>query len=339
MKMTQCLLQYFEEYLPHIKGASPETINTYKNAFSLFLSFAAKHTHIAIKALEIEHLSFELLFAFLTHLEKDRNNRARTRNNRLAALKSLAKMIRMLYPEHRQIAEMILNIPQKRGTKKLIGYMTHDEIMRVLSTVDLRGKEGFRDYTILHLLYDSGARASEAANLKLDYLDLEKRTLSILGKGDRYRMIEIWPKTADLLKRYIEKYRQLPKPLYQNYLFINQRREAFTRHGIHRLCSKYLEKSLPDKKRLNLNPAHSFRHSCAMNLLVSGYSLTDIKNHLGHEKLSSTMVYLQMNVGQKKEVQKKFIEYTQSRLMQDSKTEDLIDWENKKETLKWLDEL
>lgn len=258
MKMTECLLQYFEEYLPHIKGASPETVNTYRNAFSLFLSFAAKHNNVAIKALEIEHLTFELLFAFLNHLEKDRNNQARTRNNRLAALKSLAKMIRMLYPKHRQIADMILNIPQKRGTKKLIGYLTHEEIMKILSTVDLRRKEGFREYTILHLLYDSGARASEVANLKLHYLDLGKKTLSLLGKGDRYRMIEIWPKTADLLERYIEKYRQHPKPLYQDYLFINQRREAFTRHGIHSLCSKYLEKSLPDKKRRNLNPVHSF---------------------------------------------------------------------------------
>jgi site-specific recombinase XerD len=339
MKLSQCLLPYFEEYLPNIKGASPETIKTYRDAFGLFLLFAAKHNQMVIKDLEVEHLSFELIFAFLNHLEKDRNNQARTRNNRLAALKSLAKMIRMLYPEHRETADMILNIPQKRGTKKLIGYLTHDEVMTVLSKVDLGRKEGFRDYAILHLLYNSGARASEVADLKLDYLDLEKKTLAILGKGNRYRMIEIWPKTADILKRYIEKYRPRPKPLCREHLFINQRREPFTRHGIHRLCCKYLEKSLPDKKRQNLNPAHSFRHSCAMNLLVSGYSLTDIKNHLGHEKLSSTMVYLQMNVSRKKEVQKKFIEYTRSRFKQDRKIEALIDWENKEETLKWLDEL
>ncbi len=93
-------------------------------------------------------------------------------------------------------------------------------------------------------------------------------------------------------------------------------------------------------KRLNdLSPAHSFRHSCAVNMLSSGASLTEIKNHLGHENLESTMVYLKLNLSRKRQVQKKFVEYTQSILSDDPKIEKLIDWENKEETLNWLDSL
>ncbi len=248
-------------------------------------------------------------------------------------------MIRLLYPEHRQTAEMILNIPQKRCQKRLIGFLTHDEVLKVFGAVDLKRKEGFRDYTILHLLYDSGARASEIAALKLEDFDPQKRTLAVLGKGNRYRLIALWPKTTVLVKWYIENYRLAAKVLYKDSLFLNQRKEPLTRHGIHRICKKHLKKSFTEKRLKYINPVHSFRHSCAVNMLLSGASLTEIKNHLGHENLGSTMIYLHMNLPQKREVQKRFIEYTQSNLSDDSKIDELIDWENKEEILNWLDSL
>ncbi len=107
--------------------------------------------------------------------------------------------------------------------------------MQVFKAVDLRRKEGFRDYTLLHLLFDSGARASEIATLNLDYFNQQQSTLAVLGKGNRYRLIEIEAKTSQLLKLYISKYRINPKPLYQHRIFINQRREEVTRHGIYRI--------------------------------------------------------------------------------------------------------
>jgi integrase/recombinase XerD len=113
-----------------------------------------------------------------------------------------------------------------------------------------------RDYTILNLLFDSGARASEVAALDLDYFDSQQKTLAILGKGSRVRMITLWPKTADLLYRYVEKYRTTPHALYKNRLFLNQRGKELTRHGIYRLCLKYMEKVLPAKRLKDLNPAH-----------------------------------------------------------------------------------
>jgi site-specific recombinase XerD len=280
-----------------------------------------------------------MIVSFLDHLESQCHNTARTRNLRMATLKSFAKMIRLIYPQERQIAERILNIPQKRMQRRLIGFLYQEEIIKVFEAVDIKTSLGVRDYCLLHLLYDSGARASEITTLNLDYFDYEKTTLAILGKANRYRLIELWSITADLLKLYISKYRQTPKPLYRQRLFINQRGEELTRHGINRLCKKYLSKTLPPKRLKQINPAHSFRHSCAVNMLASGSALSDIKNHLGHENVQSTMLYLHMDLSCKREVQRKFIEYTQSILKYNSKIDELIDWENKQDTLTWLDSL
>jgi site-specific recombinase XerD len=339
MKLSYGLHEFFDRYLPRIKGVSAHTVKAYRDTFTLFLPFAAKSLSTDIESLTIQRLSPRLILDFLDHLETERSNIPRTRNLRLATLKSLAKMIRLMYPEQKEIADRILSIPQKRTQKLLIGFLSQEEILKVFAAVDLRKKEGFRDYTLLHLLFDSGARASEIATLNLDYFDLPKRTLSILGKGNRYRLIELWPKTAQLINCYIANYRATPKPWYRHRLFINQRGEELTRYGIHRLCQKYLARALPEKRFKDLSPAHSFRHSCAVNLLRSGKAVTDIKNHLGHENIQSTMVYLQMDLSRRQEIQKKFIEYTQSILTSDSKINELIDWENKEKTLTWLDTL
>jgi len=287
----------------------------------------------------MRHLSSDLILAFLDYLESDRNNVTSTRNHRLAAIKSLAKMIRFMYPENRDVAERILSIPQKRTQKQLIGFLYPDEILNVFESVDLTKKEGFRDYTILHLLDDAGARASEITTLNLDYFNPDQETLAILGKGNRFRLIELNPKTVQLVKVYIAKYRVKPKPLYQHRLFINQRGTELTRHGIYRICRKYLFKTLSPKRLKDINPAHSFRHSCAVGMLSRGKPISDIRNRLGHENIQSTMAYLHMDLNRRKAVQKKFIEYTKSNLSQDPKIEELIDWENSKDILEWLDSL
>ncbi len=331
--------RFFDQYLPRIKGSSTNTIKGYRDTFTLFLPFAAKYLSQKIDTISVDQLTPDLILAFLDFLEAQRHNTAQTRNHRLAVLKSLAKMIRFMYPEKREVAERILNIPQKRTQKQLIGFLYQEEIFSIFDAVDLKKKEGFRDYTILHLLYDSGARASEIATLNLDYFDPQQKTLVILGKGNRFRLINLWPKTTELIKLYIQKYRPAPAPLYQHRLFINQREKGFTRHGIYRLCKKHLTKALSPKRLKDINPAHSFRHSCAVNMLASGASLSDIKNHLGHDNIQSTMVYLHMDLTRRREVQKKFIEYSQSVLAHDPKIDELIAWENEAETLNWLDSL
>lgn len=338
MNLTSCLHAFFDQYLPRTKGVSSNTIQAYRNTFDLFLPFAAKSLSRDIKSLEVDHLTTRLILDFLDYLETELNNCARTRGHRLAVFKSLARMIRFLYPEHMELADRILAIPQKRCQKKLAVYLNHEEIMQVLDYIDLKQSGAFRDYTIIHLLYNSGARAQEIASLLLEYFDPSRKLLAILGKGNRYRQIELWPKTVQLLSMYIQKYRYNPRPMHQNILFINQRRQGFTRHGIYRLCQKHLIRALGEEKLKELNPVHCFRHSCAINMLGAGYSLTDIKNHLGHENLQSTMIYLKLNLTRKKELQKRFIEYTQNQI-KDSKLDQLLDWENEQETLNWLDSL
>ena len=339
MRLTPLLHQFFDQYLPHIKGVSPRTLNAYRDTFKLFLPHAAAHYGIKVTSLRVEHLSSELILSFLDHLQKQRNNLPRTANQRLAALKSFARMICFICPEHREPAEAILTLPQKRYQKKLIGFLYHDEILQVFKAVDLREKEGFRDYTLLHLLFDSGARASEIATLNPDHFNPHQRTLAILGKGDRFRLIPLEKKTVQLLRLYMDKYRNTPRPLYRHRLFISQRGDTLTRHGIYRICKKYLTKTLEPKRLRHINPVHSFRHSRAVDLLQRGRDITEIKNRLGHDNIQSTMAYLHLDLNRRRRIQKDFIRYMQSVIHDDTKIDRLLQWEGDKDILKWLDTL
>lgn len=330
---------FFNQYLTHIKGLSPHTVKAYRDTFKLLLPFAAEYHGIKIESLRLEHICSDLILNFLTQLEKNRNNRPVTRNNRLAAIKSFAKMIRFIYPQQCELAETILNIPQKRSLKPLVGFLYDNEILRIFGSVDIAKNEGFRDYVLLHLLYDSGARASEIARLQIDYFNPEQQTMAILGKGNRFRLVKLEPKTVQLLQLYIKQYRIVPKPSYQHRLFINQRGEGLTRHGIYRLCKKYLSMVLTPKRLKTISPVHSFRHSRAMDLLYKGEAITDIKNHLGHDNVQSTTRYLQLDINHRRHIQKQLVDYMKSSLATDRKIDELFDGENMQDVMEWLDSL
>ena len=339
MRLSSTIHQFFNKYLPHIKALSPHTVKSYRDTFKLFLPYAANYHGIKISSLQIAHLSVEVILDFLDNLEKQRQNSAKTRNSRLAALKSLAKMMRFMHPEQRQLADKICSIPQKRSQRQLIGFLYPHEIDLILQAVDLKNALGVRDYCLMQLLYDSGARATEIATLNLDYFNAHNKTLAILGKGNRFRQIELQTKTVRLLNIYIAKYRLKAKPAYQHRLFINQRGRQLTRHGIYRLCKKYLQLALPPKRLKDINPVHSFRHSCAIQMLTDGHSVSDIRNKLGHEDIQSTMVYLQLDLAKRKKIQQQFIQHVQSNVMENPEIEELIDWKNKDDIMAWLDDL
>jgi integrase/recombinase XerD len=339
MKLSTCIRMFFAQYLTHIRGLSPHTVKAYRDTFKLLLPFATEYHGIKIESLRLQHISSDLILHFLNQLEKNRNNRPVTRNNRLAAIKSFAKMIRFVYPQQRELAETILNIPQKRSLKPLVGFLYDNEILRIFGSVDIARKEGFRDYVLLHLLYDSGARASEIARLQIDYFNPEQETMAILGKGNRFRLVKLEPKTVQLLQLYIKQYRIVPKPSYQHRLFINQRGEGLTRHGIYRLCKKYLSMVLTAKRLRTISPVHSFRHSRAMDLLYRGEAITDIKNHLGHDNVQSTTRYLQLDISHRRHIQKQLVDYMKSSLTIDRKINELFDGENMQDIMDWLDSL
>jgi site-specific recombinase XerD len=339
MKLTVCIHNFFTTWLRKVKGASPHTDNSYKQTFSLFLPFAGNYLNKKISSILLDDLKTELILSFLEHLETDRKNSVKTRNIRLSAIKSMAKMIRLFYPEHKDVANTILSIPQKRESKPLVDFLTQDELLDVFKNVDLQKKDGFRDYVILHLLYDSGARAQEIGNIKINDIDCNACTVAILGKGQRYRLVQVWEKTIKMVERYINIYRRSPVQENMDYLFINQRGGKLSRHGIYRICEKYIRKALPEKRLARLNFVHCFRHSCAVHMLMMNKSVTDIKNHLGHESINSTMIYLKLDQSKRKEVQKNYMDYMQTVIDEDEKINDLIDWEKDKEVVEWLDSL
>jgi integrase/recombinase XerD len=172
-------------------------------------------------------------------------------------------MIRFMHPQWSALMVKIIFIPQKRTQRQLIGFLYPEEINQVLNAVNINTALGFRDYTILHLLFESGARASEIARLNLDYFNPEQGTLAILGKGNRFRQVNLSPTTVKMIKAYMVNHRR-SKPACANRLFISQHGKALTRHGIYRLCRKYLRLALSEKRLEFLNPVHSFRHSCAI---------------------------------------------------------------------------
>lgn len=339
MRLSSCTHQFFERYLPQIRGVSSHTLKAYRDTFKIFLPFAAEYHKVKLQSLSVNHLTVELVLDFLDHLESSRKNTAKTRNYRLAAIKSMAKMIRFMYPDKATAMKKILGIPQKRTQRQLIGFLYPEEVLKVLAVVDVDKAQGFRDYVIIQLLFDSGARASEIAELELDYFNPQQSTLAILGKGNRFRQIELSTPTVRLIKTYIARYRKTPKTAYRNRLFISQHGKALTRHGIYRLCRKYLRLALPAKRLEVLNPVHSFRHGCAMNMLASGKSVAEIRNHLGHEDMQSTMVYLQIDLSHRRKLQKKFTEYTKAVLTRNADIDELIDQKDKEDIMAWLDSL
>jgi integrase/recombinase XerD len=339
MRLSTVIHQFFDKYLPHIKGVSPNSIKAYRDTFKLFLPFAADRYGIKVGSLSVHHLTPEVILSFLDHLESERKNSARTRNHRLAAIKSLAKMIRFTHPQWSASMDKIVVIPQKRTQRQLVGFLYPEEIHQVLNTVNIDTAVGFRDYTILHLLFETGARASEMARLNLDYFNPEQGSLAILGKGNRFRQVDLSPTTVKMIKAYTINHRRRPKPAYAKRLFISQHGKALTRHGIYRLCRKYLRLALSEKRLEVLNPVHSFRHSCAINMLAAGCSVTDIKNHLGHEDVQSSMVYLQMDLPRRRKIQERFTEYTQAVLSRNAEIEALIDKEEEDDIMTWLDSL
>jgi len=339
VKLSALIHRFFAQYLPHIKGVSAHTTKAYRDAFKLLVPFATQYHDIKFESLRLKHLSSDLVVAFLNQTEKVRNNQPATRNSRLAAIKSFAKMIRFVSPQHTQLADAILNIPQKRSLKPLIGFLYNDEILKVFGAVNTESKEGLRDYALLHLLYDSAARASEIAALDVDSFNPERRTIAILGKGNRPRLVGLEPRTVQLLQLYIKSYRIAPKPSFQHRLFINQRRGQLTRHGIYRICRKYLSTALEPKRLKTISPVHSFRHSRAMDWLHQGEPITEIRNRLGHDNVQSTMVYLQLDLNHKRLIQKEFVDYMKSDLTIDHKIDELLAGENMQDLLDWLDSL
>ena len=220
-----------------------------------------------------------------------------TRNQRLAAIHALARFIAEHSPQHVAWAGEVRTVPFKKTVRELVSYLDKHEVEALLATPDRTTVHGQRNYALLLFLYNSGARASEAANLCIADLELDTRqpltaSVRILGKGGKMRRCPLWQKTALELEQLVRN--RSP----EQRVFLNRRREPLTRFGIHtliRTCVVHAGKRMPSLLNKRISP-HTLRHSTATHLLRAGVDLNTIRAWLGHVSLDTTQIYAEIDL-------------------------------------------
>ena len=299
--LAVALKGFFLDYVPHQRALSPHTLQSYRDSLKLLLQFSAGEKGDPSQ-LVVEQLSVEKVTAFLQSLETGRRNRVSTRNVRLSALHSFFRYLAGQHPEHLDQAQRILSIPFKRTGSREIEHFDFDEIQAVLKVVEMDAGNGCRDLALLSLMFNTGARVSEIVGLHTADLPLIAPCSVLLrGKGSKERTCPIWPETAGLLQRLIER-NDLP-PSQSAPVFLNDRGARLTRFGVRLILNKYVEKAAlrrPSLKRKRLHP-HSIRHGTALHLLRSGVDLSTIAHWLGHVSVNTTNKYISIDLEAKRE--------------------------------------
>lgn len=296
------VVRFFQEYLPSRRGMSPHTLHSYRDALVLLLRFVAQDAHRPIETLEVPDLSAERVIRFLQFLETDRHNGIATRNARLAAIHTFARFLAAERPEHLGTLQRVLGIPFKRGAKEApIEYLESSEVQALLNSIDRSSPLGQRDYTLVALMFNTGARVQEILNLRVRDLRLDPPCqVRLQGKGRKVRFCPIWPGTAHLLRELIERQRP-PDP--DAPLFTNRQGKPLTRFGVRYLLRKYLASSYSTTATLQgkrLHP-HSLRHTTAIHLLKAGVDFATISQWLGHATLNTTMRYARADIDLKRQ--------------------------------------
>ena len=292
------LAAFLREHLPRERGASPHTVAAYAHSFTLLVRFAAERVKRRPSDLAVEDIDPGLVLAFLDHVEEKRGNAARTRNARLAAIRTFFRYLEYQAPVCLDQALRIRALPIKRTDAKLIDHLTRDEIQALLAAPNPRTVNGVRDRAMLHLTYAAGLRVAELLSLRLDdFPDRSLATVRILGKGRRARVLPLWRETRTMLRAWlaIRPSAQVPE------LFLNRTGRRMSRDGFaHRLAQHVAvaaqkEPSLAHKR---VTP-HVLRHSCAMHSLAATGDIRKVALWLGHASVQSTEAYLRVDPAEK----------------------------------------
>jgi len=255
--------------------------------------------HIAPAALTLADLDAPLLLAFLDHLERDRHNAIRSRNARLIALRSFLHYAAGRDPANLATIERALAIPRKRCDTPLLGFLTREEVAAVQVALDLTTWSGRRDQALFATLYNTGARVSEAVDLRVaDLVGGREATLHLRGKGRKERLVPLWKSTAGLLSSWLATRNASPEMP----LFPNHSGQRMTRSGVAhrlRLAVKKAATTCPSLRGRRISP-HTFRHTTAMHLLQAGVDLTVIALWLGHESPTTTHRYVEADLTMKR---------------------------------------
>lgn len=288
--------RFLLEHLVAERNLARNTQVSYRDTLTQALPFIARAAHRRIDRLLVEDVSAEHIRAFLNHVENDRGCGTLTRNHRLAALHSLARFIGARSPEHIAWCADVRSVPFKKAAKMTIGYLDRPEVETLLRVPDRCTVLGQRDHALLLFLYNSGARADEAANLRIGNLMLgTSPAVRILGKGNKWRVCPLWPTTADELRSLVRD-RNSEQTVFQG-----RTGEPMTRFGIHRIVAAAAAAAAVKSSSLHgrqISP-HTLRHTTAVHLLRAGVDINTIRAWLGHVSLDTTNIYAEVDLAMK----------------------------------------
>lgn len=280
------------------RGASARTIESYRDAFELLLAFAEQHTGKRPSALSLADLDAPLVLDFLDHLESERSNGARTRNARLAAIRSFMRYISVRDPASLPIAQRVLAIPAKRFDRPVLGFLTREEMAAVLDAPSSSTWSGHRDAALLATIYNTGARVSEIAGLRVrDVLLDREMAVHLHGKGRKERVVPLWKSTAATLRVWLSRTKSGPEAP----VFPNRAGTAISRSGVRDRLDRAVAmaaRRCPSLRGRRVSP-HTLRHTTAMHLLQSGVDLAVIALWLGHADPATTHLYLEADLATK----------------------------------------
>ncbi|KQV06426.1 tyrosine-type recombinase/integrase [Leifsonia sp. Root112D2] len=297
--LAPLLEAFFTDRLIGQRDASPNTISGYRDTFRLLLRFAAERTSKKPSVLDIADLDAPLIGAFLTHLEHERGNRARTRNNRLAAIHSLFSYAALRHPEHAATIQRVLAIPAKRYERRLVTWLTGTELDALLAAPDRTTWAGRRDHAMLVLAGQTGLRISELTGLTIDDVHLQAGAyVHCLGKGRKERATPLTPHTVEVLRVWLrERGGTDTDPLFPTRTGSRLSRDAVEHRLARHLNAARMTCPSLRTKHVGM---HTLRHTAAMRLLESGTDVTIIALWLGHEQpATTTQIYLHADMSQK----------------------------------------
>jgi len=290
--------RFLLEYLVGERHFAANTQRSYRDTLTLVIPFIATTTHRTVDRLCIGDLAADHVRQFLHHLEQARACRITTRNQRLAALHSLARFIGGRSPEHLAWCTEICSIPFKKAPHDGVCYLDKHEMDALLDAPNRCTRQGFRDHTVLLFLYNSGARVSEAVGVTVGDLELpdaHQASVRLMGKGSKVRRCPLWANTASALKTLIG-----DRPSSAA-VFVNRRGHALTRYGLRDLVRRYgrtVAHRLPSLQQKRLSP-HTIRHTTATHLLRAGVDINTIRAWLGHVSVDTTNVYAEIDLDTK----------------------------------------
>lgn len=293
--------RFLLEHLITERNLARNTQRSYRDTLCLLLPFIARQKHKPVDRLTVTDLCAAHIRQFLLELEQARNCGIATRNQRLAAIRALAHFIGLHSPEHLQWCGQIRAIPFKKATLPAITYLEKSEMDALLSSPDCTTPQGRRDHALLLFLYNTGARADEAAQLCIADLAFarvpqkEHSFVLIRGKGNKLRRCPLWLQTVKELTPLIEGRNST------EHVFLNRCGHPITRFGIHTMVERHANKvctRMPSLKVKRVSP-HTIRHTSATHLLRAGVDINTIRAWLGHVSINTTNIYAEVDLEMK----------------------------------------